>query len=72
MTVSFNSAYMDVAMTLFQETFTKDEEPITSSFTGPLIHFFFPDDTLIRDARSWCSDAFGCGLIYNPGITVNY
>ena len=72
MTVTFQSVFLGVAETLFQEAFTREEDPVTTSQTGSMLHFHFPDDTLIRDVRSWCADAFGCGLISMSAITVNY
>jgi len=71
MTVSFVSHYLDIAIELFNDTFTSNEEVVHSSITGHTVHFFFPDDTFIRDVRSWCADAFGCGLIFCPAIDVN-
>ena len=71
MTVSFSSQYLDIAIELFNDAFTSNEEVVHSSVTGNTVHFFFSQDTLIRDVHCWCSDAFGCGLIFVPTITVN-
>lgn len=68
MTVTFRSAFLEVARTLFSEAFEKEE--FHTSETGAKVHFMFASDTAVRDVRAWCADAIGCGLIATLSITV--
>jgi hypothetical protein len=72
MTVSFHSPFPEAATSLFEMAFDEVAHTFQHSKTGAEDHYMFRDDTLIRDVRSWCADAFGCGLITMSAITVSY
>jgi hypothetical protein len=71
MTVTFQSELPEAACVLFELAF-EHVAMQQSSTTGPLKHYIFEDDMLIRDVRSWCADAFGCGLVSMSAVTVHY
>lgn len=76
MIVTFKSRYA-CSRELFDELFSRENNKhgyISSSPTpdamGKLCSYRFATDVIVRDVRSWGSDALGCGLVTRFSVEV--